>query len=94
MHTLDGGNDGVLAALADGDDRDDRRDPDEYAEHGEERAQLVDAQGVEGGNQHFAGVHEVTSCSSATMRPSLMRTIRSAAAATSGSCVMTTMVTP
>ena len=75
-------------ALADADQGDDRRDADDHAEHRQGRPEPARAQPRE------REAEQLERCSCRRRRPSRMWTWRSAAAATSASWVMSTIVRP
>src|SRR5712692_5639995 len=78
-------------AVADRDQQDHRRDPDEYPEHGQRAAEPVGQKAGERDAQRLEDVHAARR-SSVTIKPSWSATIRLANAAISRSWVIKTMV--
>src|SRR6202035_2911733 len=88
---------GDRGTVPDGDQHDDRTDPDEDAEHRQRGTQPIPQKALERDPEAFTHIHaapRVDWYSSLTMRPSDSRTTRDACAATSDSWVMSTMVRP
>ena len=90
---VDLGLDLVLGALAEADGEHDRGDPDHDPEHGQAGAKPVGPYRREAGPQGLEPTHQAASPTGAD-KPSCIRMVRSAAAATSASWVMTTRVRP
>src|SRR5262249_56552043 len=84
--------DGGVGTLADAHHRDHRRDPDHDPEHGEDRARQVSPEGAPRRPERHA--EELHGGPSFTTRPSRIPMTRSVSRAMSGSCVITTRVTP
>src|SRR5262249_58395870 len=84
----------AVEALRDRDHRDDGSDADEDDEHGQERAQLVRAQGGDGDRHGLAEGHQAPWRSSFSTRPSRMWMVRRACSAMSRSWVTRMIVFP
>src|SRR5581483_741117 len=102
-HLPEGRVEAGLHPVPEADEHDHRRDPDDDAQRGQHRAELVGPQATDGEHRRLGDVHQATrtlcrsdrwGAASDTILPSRRRMTRWANSATSSSWVITTMVRP